>query len=98
MSVFYMALAIVWLVVCLARWRDLLRIQFWIGGVIVVGLVEKTVFYAEYANMNETGRSVEGLIELAELTSCIKRTMAHVLIIIVSIGFGVVKPRLGSVS
>jgi len=47
--------------------------------------------------MNEFGRSVEGLIELAELTSCVKRTMAHVLIIIVAIGFGVTKPRLGSV-
>lgn len=28
--------------------------------------------------------------------SCLKRTMAHVLIIIVSVGYGVVKPRLGS--
>lgn len=33
---------------------------------------------------------------MAEFTSCLKRTMAHVLIIIVSVGFGVVKPRLGS--
>jgi hypothetical protein len=35
-------------------------------------------------------------LQLAELTSCLKRTMAHVLVIIVSVGFGVVKPRLGS--
>lgn len=96
MCVVYAALAISWLVVCLRYWKDLLRIQFWIGAVIMVGMVEKAVFYAEYSNMNESGRSIEGLIELAELTSCLKRTMAHVLVIIVSVGFGVVKPRLGS--
>lgn len=34
-------------------------------------------------------------IQLAEIVSCAKRTMARVLIIIVSVGYGVVKPRLG---
>ncbi|KAL3078381.1 hypothetical protein niasHS_012042 [Heterodera schachtii] len=92
----YSVLALFWLIVCLRRWKDLLRIQFWIGAVILVGMVEKAVFYAEYSNMNETGKSIDGLIELAELASCLKRTMAHVLVIIVSVGFGVVKPRLGS--
>lgn len=33
---------------------------------------------------------------MAELVSCLKRTLARMLIIIVSVGFGVVKPRLGS--
>ena len=37
-----------------------------------------------------------GLIEVAELVSCLKRTVAHVLVIVVSVGYGVVKPRLGS--
>uniref|UniRef100_A0A914HNY0 Transmembrane protein 87A n=1 Tax=Globodera rostochiensis TaxID=31243 RepID=A0A914HNY0_GLORO len=92
----YSILALFWLIVCLRRWKDLLRIQFWIGAVILVGMVEKAVFYAEYSNMNETGKSIEGLIEVAEIASCLKRTMAHVLVIIVSVGFGVVKPRLGS--
>uniref|UniRef100_A0A915DS34 Transmembrane protein 87A n=1 Tax=Ditylenchus dipsaci TaxID=166011 RepID=A0A915DS34_9BILA len=96
MCFFYMVLAMGWMMVCIKYWKDLLRIQFWIGAVILVGMIEKAVFYEEYANMNETGRSIQGLLELAELTSCLKRTMAHVLIIIVSVGFGVVKPRLGA--
>lgn len=29
-------------------------------------MVEKAVFYAEYSNMNETGQSVEGLIEVSK--------------------------------
>lgn len=35
-------------------------------------------------------------VQAAELVSCLKRTMSRVLIIIVSVGYGVVKPRLGS--
>ncbi|KAI6241689.1 hypothetical protein M3Y99_00330500 [Aphelenchoides fujianensis] len=96
MSFFYIILSGVWFFVCLKHWKDLLRIQFWIGVVIIVGLLEKSLYYAEYANLNDTGRSYEGLIEVAELTSCLKRTLAHILVIIVSVGYGVVKPRLGS--
>ncbi|KAH7732360.1 Protein C52B9.4 [Aphelenchoides avenae] len=97
MCAFYIALAFAWSAVCIKYWKDLLRIQFWIGAVILIGMVEKAVFYAEYTNMNETGQSVEGLIEMAELSSCLKRTMAHVLVIIVAVGYGVTKPRLGSI-
>lgn len=43
--------------------------------------------------MNATGHSFDGLIEVAELTSCFKRTVAHILVIVVSCGYGVVKPR-----
>jgi hypothetical protein len=96
MCIVYIFLSFIWLIVCFKHWKDLLRIQFWIGAVIIVGMVEKAVFYAEYANMNDAGESVEGLIEFAELISCFKRTVAHVLIIIVSVGYGVVKPRLGA--
>ncbi|VDK55949.1 unnamed protein product [Anisakis simplex] len=96
MCVFYMVLALVWLSVCLRHWKDILRIQFWIGAVITVGMIEKAMFYSEYETMNENGTSVDGFIEAAELVSCLKRTMSRVLIIIVSVGYGVVKPRLGS--
>uniref|UniRef100_A0AAF5PPG9 Transmembrane protein 87A n=2 Tax=Wuchereria bancrofti TaxID=6293 RepID=A0AAF5PPG9_WUCBA len=93
---FYATLAIIWLICCLRYWMDILRIQFCIGAVIVTGMIEKGMFYSEYATMNEQGSTVHGFIEIAELVSCLKRTMARVLIIIVSLGYGVVKPRLGS--
>ncbi|KAI6176612.1 hypothetical protein M3Y97_00817200 [Aphelenchoides bicaudatus] len=96
MSFFYIVLAAVWFSVCFKHYKDLLRIQYWIGIVIIIGLLEKALFYAEYENMNNAGRSYEGLIESAELISCLKRTVAHVLVIIVACGYGVVKPRLGN--
>ncbi|KHN72869.1 Transmembrane protein 87B [Toxocara canis] len=96
MCIFYTILALVWLAVCLRHWKDILRIQFWIGAVIIVGMIEKAMFYSEYETMNNNGVSVDGFIEAAELISCLKRTISRVLIIIVSVGYGVVKPRLGS--
>uniref|UniRef100_A0A915PVZ8 Transmembrane protein 87A n=1 Tax=Setaria digitata TaxID=48799 RepID=A0A915PVZ8_9BILA len=96
MWLFYAMLALIWLVCCLRYWMDILRIQFCIGAVIVAGMIEKGMFYSEYAAMNEEGVTIHGFIEAAELVSCLKRTMARILIIIVSLGYGVVKPRLGS--
>ncbi|CAI4220828.1 unnamed protein product, partial [Auanema sp. JU1783] len=95
MCVLYAILAIVWLILCLKHFRDILQIQYWIGAVIILGMLEKAFFVSEYSTMNNTGMSSDGIIELAELVSCIKRTMSRVLVIIVSVGYGVVKPRLG---
>lgn len=91
----YVCMGIGWLVVSAMHWRDLLRIQFWIGGVIFLGMLEKAMFYGEFQNINSTGRSTKGLILIAEIVSCAKRTLARMLVIIVSLGFGIVKPRLG---
>ncbi|KAL9957722.1 hypothetical protein ACROYT_G034658 [Oculina patagonica] len=96
MSLLYVFYGIVWLIVSACQWRDLLRIQFWIGGVIALGMLEKAVFFSEYNNINITGDTNPGLTVFAELVSCVKRTLARILVIIVSMGFGIVKPRLGT--
>uniref|UniRef100_A0A1B6GQR7 Transmembrane protein 87A n=3 Tax=Cuerna arida TaxID=1464854 RepID=A0A1B6GQR7_9HEMI len=95
MCLVYVVLGLAWLIVSFLQWRDLLRIQFWIGGVILLGMLEKAMFYAEYQNINTTGVSSSRAVLLAELVSCGKRTLARMLVIIVSLGFGIVKPRLG---
>ena len=46
---------------------------------------------------SSSSSSVPGLIVFAELVSCGKRTLARMLVIIVSFGFGIVKPRLGQI-
>ncbi|KAF4517386.1 hypothetical protein B566_EDAN007638 [Ephemera danica] len=95
MCLVYVIYGLAWLIVSFCQWRDLLRIQFWIGGVILLGMLEKAMFYAEYQSINSAGTSVKGAVLLAELVSCGKRTLARMLVIIVSLGFGIVKPRLG---
>uniref|UniRef100_A0A8D8LB16 Transmembrane protein 87A n=1 Tax=Cacopsylla melanoneura TaxID=428564 RepID=A0A8D8LB16_9HEMI len=97
MCLVYVILGIVWLVVSFLQWRELIRIQFWIGGVILLGMLEKATFYAEYQSINSTGESaLPGAVFFAELVSCAKRTVARMLVIVVSLGFGIVKPRLGA--
>ncbi|KAK7070884.1 Transmembrane protein 87A [Halocaridina rubra] len=95
MCVVYLIYGLAWLVVSFMRWRELLRVQYWIGAVILLGMLEKAVFTAEYSSINQRGYSIPGLIVFAELVSCAKRTLARMLVIIVSLGFGIVKPRLG---
>ncbi|XP_064537462.1 transmembrane protein 87A isoform X1 [Drosophila montana] len=95
MCINYVIFGIIWLFVSFAQWRDLLRIQFWIGGVILLGMLEKAFFYAEYQTVANTGFPVQHAELVAEFVSCAKRTLARMLVIIMSLGFGIVKPRLG---
>jgi Lung seven transmembrane receptor len=45
MCLVYVIYGIAWLVVSFCQWRDLLRIQFWIGGVILLGMLEKVILW-----------------------------------------------------
>ncbi|XP_029922638.1 transmembrane protein 87A isoform X2 [Myripristis murdjan] len=96
MCIVYVLLAVLWLVLLACYWRDLLRIQFWIGGVIFLGMLEKAVYYAEFQSIRYNGLSVQGAVVFAEVLSAVKRTLARVLVIIASLGYGIVKPRLGA--
>ncbi|XP_044059871.1 transmembrane protein 87A-like isoform X2 [Siniperca chuatsi] len=96
MCIVYVLLAVLWLVLSACYWRDLLRIQFWIGGVIFLGMLEKAVYYAEFQSIRYEGLSVQGAVVFAEVLSAVKRTLARVLVIIASLGYGIVKPRLGA--
>ncbi|XP_031732624.1 transmembrane protein 87A isoform X1 [Anarrhichthys ocellatus] len=97
MCMVYIFYALLWFIWAACYWKDLLRIQFWIAGVIFLGMVEKAVFCAEYENTNAVGSASPGLLIFAELVSALKRTLARLLVIIVSLGYGIVKPRLGQV-
>ncbi|KAL6471217.1 hypothetical protein MHYP_G00198670 [Metynnis hypsauchen] len=96
MCVIYVVLGVLWLALSACYWRDLLRIQFWIGGVIFLGMLEKAVYYAEFQSIRYDGLSVQGAVVFAEVLSAVKRTLARVLVIIASLGYGIVKPRLGA--
>ncbi|KAM9359172.1 transmembrane protein 87A [Symphorus nematophorus] len=96
MCIVYVLLAMLWLILSACYWRDLLRIQFWIGGVIFLGMLEKAVYYAEFQSIRYDGLSVQGAVVFAEVLSAVKRTLARVLVIIASLGYGIVKPRLGA--
>ncbi|KAM3919232.1 transmembrane protein 87A isoform 2-T2 [Leptodactylus fuscus] len=96
MCIVYVLFGVLWLAWSACYWRDLQRIQFWVGAVILLGMLEKAVFYAEFQNIRYYGHSVQGAVILGELLSAVKRSLARILVIIVSLGYGIVKPRLGA--
>lgn len=61
----------------------------------MLGLMEKAAYLAEYEEIERTGQPTNVALIVAEIISCSKRTLARMLVIIVSLGFGIVKPRLG---
>lgn len=46
MGIVYIIFGLVWLVLLACSWKDLLRIQFWIGAVVVLGERFNTGFIA----------------------------------------------------
>ena len=58
----YVVLGLLWLIFCSIHWRDILRLQFWIGGVIFLGMVEKAMFTSEYQNINNNGEATQGRV------------------------------------
>ena len=55
MCAVYSIFALMWLTTLACYWRDLVRLQFWIGAVIVLGLLEKAVLTGELQSVNDTG-------------------------------------------
>lgn len=96
MCCIYIIYALTWLIMCALNWRDLLRIQFWISAVILLGLIEKAVYIEYYRILNESGKGPLFSFYLALILTCLKRTLARVLIVIACLGYGIVKPRLGN--
>lgn len=55
-------------------------------------MIEKALFYEEYQSINSTGESsLLGTVFIAEMVSAAKRSLARMLVIIVSFGYGIVK-------
>ncbi|CAF2135106.1 unnamed protein product, partial [Rotaria magnacalcarata] len=90
----YALFAILWFIWCALYWRELLKIQCWIGGVILIGMIEKSAYLAEYEIVNRHGYKVHAVVT-SEVFSCLKRTVARMLFVIIAHGYGIVKLRLG---
>ncbi|KAK3610069.1 hypothetical protein CHS0354_032155 [Potamilus streckersoni] len=91
MGLIYIVYGLVWIVLLACNRRDLLSVHYWIGGVIFIGIIEKAVLFEKYQRINYTGE-LEALI-VTEIISWFNRATVRMLVISVSMGFGIVKPR-----
>ena len=98
MTVAYLVLNVAWLILLGISIKNLIRLQFLILTVLFLGYAEQFFFLIDYAYMNITGNDPYGLIYIAEVVSACKRTLARILVVIVCLGFGTVRPRLGTIN
>ncbi|GMI73230.1 hypothetical protein HRI_000992300 [Hibiscus trionum] len=78
-------------------WKDIIQLQYHITAVIGLGMCEMALWYFEYANFNATGSRPMGITLWAVTITAVKKTVSRLLLLVVSMGYGVVRPTLGGV-
>ncbi|BHF80468.1 Transmembrane protein 87A [Sparganum proliferum] len=96
LSLAYVLLGFLWLAFTFCYWKDLLRIQYYITLMMCIGICEQITLYAVYETLNKTGVAVFSVLIFAALVSCAKRTLARFLVMVVCVGYGITKSRLGA--
>ncbi|CAL9097555.1 unnamed protein product [Musa acuminata var. zebrina] len=98
MSLAFVILGIFWFSQYVRFWKEVLPLQNCITLVIALGMFEMALWYFEYAEFNETGLRPMGITFWAVTFGTVKRTVSRVIILVVSMGYGVVRPTLGGLT
>ncbi|XP_078154989.1 uncharacterized protein LOC144551063 [Carex rostrata] len=97
-SLAFVALGAYWFYQYSLFWREVMPLQNCITLVITLGMLETTLWYFDFAEFNMTGIRPAGTTFWAATFGTVRKTISRVLILLVSMGFGVVKPTLGGIT
>ncbi|KAL6972627.1 hypothetical protein U1Q18_026802 [Sarracenia purpurea var. burkii] len=98
MSFAFVILGIFWFSQNARFWKEVLPLQNCITLVITLGMFEMALWYFDYAEFNETGVRPTGTTVWAVTFGTVKRTVSRLIILMVSMGYGVVRPTLGGLT
>ncbi|KAE8663186.1 hypothetical protein F3Y22_tig00113084pilonHSYRG00007 [Hibiscus syriacus] len=98
MSLAYLVLGLAWFLRFVQFWKDIIHLHYHITLVIALGMCEMDVWYFEYSNFNSTGTRPMGITLSAVTFVSVKKTLSRLLLLVVSMGFGVVRPTLGGLT
>ncbi|MCD7455901.1 hypothetical protein HAX54_030054 [Datura stramonium] len=98
MSLVFVLLGIFWFSQYARFWREVLALQNCITLVITLGMFEMALWYFDYAEFSETGVRPTGITVWAVTFGAVKRTVARLIILMVSMGYGVVEPAHGGLT
>ncbi|GAV80703.1 Lung_7-TM_R domain-containing protein [Cephalotus follicularis] len=98
MSLGFVILGIFWFSQYARFWREVLQMQNWITLVIGLGMFEMAFWYFDNAEFNDTGIRPTGITIWAVTFGTVKRCIARLIILMVSMGYGVVRPTLGGLT
>jgi len=86
-------LGLIWLIFSAIHWTQLLMLQNCISGVIFLGMVECMTWYFDFLSYNSNGHFNWGAIIIGIFSSTLKRTVSRLLVLVVALGYGVVKKQ-----
>ncbi|KAI8842995.1 lung seven transmembrane receptor-domain-containing protein [Chytridium lagenaria] len=95
-SLVYLALGLAWFIKSWMHWKDILMLQHYITAVLFFLMTEMAFNYEYYQDFNRTGRSSKALLIIVVLLNSARNSISFFMLLIVSLGYGVVKPTLGS--
>lgn len=98
MSLSHLILGLVWFLWFVRYWKDVMQLHYHITCVIGLGMCEMALWYFEYSNFNSSGSRPMGITLLAVTFSAIKKTVSRLLLLVVSMEYGVVRPILGGIT
>ncbi|KAJ8753829.1 hypothetical protein K2173_000083 [Erythroxylum novogranatense] len=98
MSLAYLALGLLWFLRFVQHWKDIIQLHYHITAVIALGMCEMAVWYFEHSNFNSTGMRPMGVTLWAVTFTTVKKTVSRLLLLVVSMGYGVVKLTLGGIT
>ncbi|CAA7406179.1 unnamed protein product [Spirodela intermedia] len=98
MSLAYLVLGLVWFMRFVQFWKDILQLHYHITVVIGLGMCEMAFWYFEYANFNATGVRPMTITLWAVTFTAVKKTVSRLLLLVVSMGYGVLRPTLGGLT
>ncbi|KAL7748567.1 hypothetical protein RI367_005978 [Sorochytrium milnesiophthora] len=92
---FYLAILVVWVYRSWRYWGDILAIQKYIGGMVAFLVVETAFNYLYMQSWNIHGTPSWALLCITALCNAGRNSASFFILLIVSMGYGVVKPSLG---
>ncbi|CAO3697283.1 unnamed protein product [Umbelopsis ramanniana] len=95
-SIIYLIIGLFWAVQTFRYWGDILPVQNYISGVIFFLAVEMAFNWGYWESYNQTGKTSWGLLILVALLNAARNSISFFMLLIVCMGYGVVKPSLGS--
>ncbi|KAF0908140.1 hypothetical protein E2562_022954 [Oryza meyeriana var. granulata] len=98
MSLAFAALAASWFVRYARFWREVSPLQNFATAAIALGMVEVTTWYFDLAEFDETGVRPAGTTFWAATSGAVRGAASRVLVLLVAMGYGVVRPALGCTS
>jgi hypothetical protein len=74
---------------------QLMPLQLWITVVLLLGMAESSVMFNRYLRWNDDGVMYLSITILGVIFGVLKRSLSRVVVLMVSMGYGVVRPTLG---